>query len=46
MQSFFKEEDGISTIEIAIITAALLAVALVFRNQMLEFCKALAEKVI
>lgn len=46
MKDFFIQEDGVSTIEIAIITAALLALALLFKNQMLEFCKAVAEKVI
>lgn len=46
MKKFWIEENGVSTIEIAIITAALLALALVFKNKMLEFCQILAKKVL
>lgn len=34
IKSFYYEEDGMGTIEIAIILAALVALALVFREQL------------
>ena len=46
MYDFFENEDGISTLEVSIITVALLAVALLFREQILEMCRAIADKIL
>ena len=33
---FFHEEDGLATLEVAIVTAVLLAIAIVFRKQLMS----------
>ena len=43
---FLKEEDAIETIEVAIITAILLGFALAFRERMLAYGKAIAERIL
>ncbi len=43
-KSFLKEEDGMGTIEIVVIIAVLVMVALVFRNGIKEFVNNLMEK--
>jgi len=43
---FLKEEDGVETIEVAIITAILLGLALAFRERMLKYAKAIADKIL
>ena len=39
IKSFIKEEDGISTVEIVIIIAVLVGVAILFRNYITDFVK-------
>jgi Flp pilus assembly pilin Flp len=46
MYRFLQEEDGAATLEIAIITMALVAVALLFKEQIIEMCKAVADKIL
>jgi Flp pilus assembly pilin Flp len=38
-KNFLKEEDGVGTVEIVIITAVLVAVALIFRKYIIDFVK-------
>ena len=42
---FIKEEDGLGTVEILLIIAVLIGVALIFRNQIINFVNALMDKV-
>lgn len=42
---FLKEEDGISTVEIVIIIAVLVAVAIIFRNQIIAFVTKLMSNI-
>ncbi|NLD48540.1 MAG: hypothetical protein GX660_15350 [Clostridiaceae bacterium] len=42
---FIKEEDGISTVEIVIIIAVLVAVAIIFRNQIIAFVTKLMNNI-
>jgi Flp pilus assembly pilin Flp len=44
VKKFFCSEDGAMTLEAAIITAALVALALVFRNQLGKMWKAISGK--
>lgn len=44
IKSFLKEEDGLGTVEIIIIVAVLVGVALIFRNQLFGFVKGLMGK--
>lgn len=44
MKSFIKEEDGMGTIEIVIIIAVLVALALIFKDAIGTFAKNLMEK--
>lgn len=46
MIEFLKDESGAASIEIAIITMALVALALVFKKQLISLCKAIAEKIL
>lgn len=46
MMDFFKNEEGASTLEISIISVALIAVALLFKKQILEMCSAIADKIL
>ncbi|HHT44937.1 MAG TPA: multidrug transporter [Fastidiosipila sp.] len=41
----FLEEDGIGTLEVVIIIAVLLAVALIFRQQLMDFANQLIARV-
>ena len=43
---FLAEEDAIETIEVAILTAILLGLALAFRKQMLEYGRAIAKRIL
>lgn len=43
---FLREEDAIETIEVAIITAILLGLALAFRKRMLEYARAIAKRIL
>jgi hypothetical protein len=37
MKSFLKEEDGLGTVEIVIIIAVLVGIALIFRDAIIKF---------
>ncbi len=37
MKDFIKDEDGLSTVEIVIIIAVLVGLALIFRNSIVKF---------
>lgn len=43
---FLAEEDAIETIEVAIITAILLGLALAFRERMLQYGEAIAKRIL
>lgn len=43
---FLRDEKGAVSIEIAIITIVLIAVALAFKGQVLSLCKAIADKIL
>lgn len=45
MKNFLKEEDGISTVEIVIIVAVLVAVALIFRKAIFGFVDGLLKRI-
>lgn len=42
---FYEEEDGMGTVEIVMIIAALVSVALLFRKQVMSYGKGIMEKV-
>lgn len=42
---FWKEEDGFGTVELVILIGVLVAIALLFRNQITEFVKDLMDDV-
>ena len=44
-KNFLKEEDGMGTIEIVIIIAVLVAIALIFKNQITGFATGIMKKV-
>lgn len=37
LKSFFKEEDGLGTVEIVVIIAVLVGIALIFRDAIINF---------
>jgi len=41
---FIKDEEGMSTVEVVIIIAVLVGVALIFRKQLFEFVQKVAAK--
>jgi len=45
IKGFIKEEDGMSTVEIVIIIAVLVGLAILFRGYIMEFARALFAKV-
>ena len=45
LRKFYEEEDGRGTIEIVMIIAALMCIALLFRQTIVDFAKKLMEKV-
>lgn len=45
LKNFFKEEDGMGTVEIILIIAVLVGIALVFRNQIINFVNVIMSKV-
>ncbi|HOM03329.1 MAG TPA: Flp1 family type IVb pilin [Acetivibrio sp.] len=45
LKSFIKEEDGLGTVEIVIIVAVLVAIALIFRRAIYDFVSGLVEKI-
>ncbi|MCX7921653.1 MAG: hypothetical protein N3B21_06520 [Clostridia bacterium] len=45
IKNFFKEEDGLGTVEIVIIIAVLVGVALLFRNRLIGFVNDMIDKI-
>ena len=45
IKNFFKEEDGMGTVEIILIIAVLVGIALVFRNQIITFVNGIMSRV-
>ena len=45
VKSFIKEEDGMGVIEIVIIIAVLIGLALLFQNRIMDFAKKLIDKI-
>lgn len=45
LQKFWNEEDGMGTVEIVLIIAALVAVALLFKNKLIDFMNTALENV-
>ncbi|MFA6308961.1 MAG: Flp1 family type IVb pilin [Clostridia bacterium] len=45
LKSFIEEEDGMSTVEVVIIIAVLVGVALIFRKQIFDFIQNVAKKI-
>ena len=46
MKKFLYDESGSASIEVAIITVALVALALVFKKQLMSLAKKVAEKIL
>lgn len=46
IKKFFREETGSQSLEVAIITITLIALALVFKEQILSLAKTIADKII
>jgi len=45
VKAFLKEEDGMGTVEIILIIAVLVAIALIFRNSIMNFVKGIIDKI-
>ena len=45
LKRFYTEEEGMGTVEIVMIIAALMCIALLFQKQIVGFAKRLMEKV-
>lgn len=45
LKRFYEEEDGMGTIEMVMIIAALMCIALLFRKQIMDFAKGIMETV-
>jgi Flp pilus assembly pilin Flp len=45
LKGFLKKEDGLGTVEIVIIIAVLVAVALIFRNAIIGFVKDILDSI-
>lgn len=45
LRKFYEEEDGLGTVEMVMLIAALMAVALVFKDKVLEFVNHMMEQV-
>lgn len=45
LKKFYYEEDGMGTVEIIMIIAALMCIALLFRKQIFEFVQNIMDKV-
>lgn len=44
-KSFLLEEDGLGTVEIVLIIAVLVAIALIFKNRIIAFVKDLLDRI-
>lgn len=45
LKRFYSEEEGMGTVEIVMIIAALMCIALLFRKQVFSFAKSIMDKV-
>lgn len=45
LKRFWKEEDGMGTVELVMIIAALMCIALLFRKQITAFAKSIMDTV-
>lgn len=45
LKQFYEEEDGMGVVEIVMIIAALMCIALLFRKQIFNFAQGIMEKV-
>lgn len=45
LKKFYYEEEGMGTVEIVMIIAALMCIALLFRDQIFKFAKGIMERV-
>lgn len=45
LKKFYYEEDGMGTVEIVMIIAALMCIALLFRKQIFAFAQGIMDKV-
>ncbi|MCI9534079.1 MAG: hypothetical protein HFG53_04650 [Lachnospiraceae bacterium] len=45
LKRFYEEEDGMGTVELVMIIAALMCIALLFRKQIFAFAKGIMDKV-
>lgn len=45
MKSFLKEEDGLGTVEIVVIIAVLVGIALIFRDAIIKFVTGIMKNV-
>lgn len=45
LKRFYEEEDGMGTVELVMIIAALMCIALLFRKQIVAFAQQIMEKV-
>ncbi|NMB33883.1 MAG: hypothetical protein GX992_06605 [Clostridium sp.] len=45
IKNFLKEEDGMGTVEVVIIVAVLVAIALVFRRAIFDFVQSIVDKI-
>lgn len=45
LRKFWEEEDGMGTVEIVMIIAALMCIALLFRQQIFNFAKSIMDKI-
>lgn len=45
LKRFYEEEDGMGTVELVMIIAALMCIALLFRKQIFAFAKGIMDRV-
>lgn len=45
LKEFWQEEEGMGTVEIVLIIAVLVSIALIFRNQVIEFVRSNLESI-
>lgn len=46
LKNFLKEEDGLGTVEIILILAVLVSIAIIFRKKIIEFVKSTLDSVL
>ena len=46
IKNFLKEEDGLGTVEIVVIIAVLVGIALIFRSAIFSFVKSALNKIV